>query len=53
MIDCGLDFDRWYPKARQMAGATALLATQPWDASHYRKALDTLGRRFEVRVGPM
>jgi hypothetical protein len=27
MIDCGLDFDRWYPKARQMAGATALLAT--------------------------
>lgn len=52
MVDCGLDFDRWYQKARQMAGATALLATQPWDASHYRKTLDTLGERFDVQVGP-
>jgi hypothetical protein len=52
MIDCGLDFDRWYPGARRMAGATALLATQPWDASRYRKTLDTLGERFDVRAGP-
>ena len=52
MIDCGLDFDRWYPGARRMAGATALLATRPWDASRYRKTLDTLGERFDVRVGP-
>jgi hypothetical protein len=52
MIDCGLDFDRWYPSARRMAGATALLATQPWDASRYRKTLDTLGERFDVQVGP-
>jgi hypothetical protein len=51
MIDCGLDYDRWYPRARRMAGATALLATQPRDAPHYRKALDTLGQRFDVRVG--
>lgn len=51
MIDCGLDFDRWYPRARRMAGATALLATQPWDASRYRKTLDTLGERFDVRAG--
>lgn len=35
-----------------MAGATALLATRPWDASRYRKTLDTLGERFDVRVGP-
>jgi hypothetical protein len=53
MIDCGLDFDRWYPRARQMAGATALLATQPWDARQYRRALDTLGERFDVKVGSM
>lgn len=52
MIDCGLDFDRWYPGARRMAGATALLATQPWDAPRYRKTLDTLGERFDVQVGP-
>ncbi|HWJ42423.1 MAG TPA: TetR/AcrR family transcriptional regulator, partial [Solirubrobacterales bacterium] len=52
MIDCGLDFDRWYPGARRLAGATALLATQPWDAPRYRRTLDTLGERFDVRVGP-
>lgn len=52
MIDCGLDFDRWYPGARRMAGAAALLATQPWDASRYRKTLDTVGERFDVQAGP-
>lgn len=52
MIDCGLDFDRWYPGARRMAGATVLLATQPRDAPRYRRTLDTLGERFDVRVGP-
>lgn len=52
MIDCGLDFDRWYPSARRMAGATALLATQSRDASRYRETLETLGDRFDVQVGP-
>jgi len=52
MIDCGLDFDRWYPGPRRMAGAAAFLATQPRDASRYRKTLDTLGERFDVQVGP-
>jgi len=52
MIDCGLDFDRWYPGARRMAGAAALLATRSRDASHYRETLDTLGERFDVQVGP-
>lgn len=51
MMGCGLDFDRWYPKVRQIAGATALLATQRSDSSHYRETLDTLGERFGVRVG--
>ncbi len=49
VMDCGLDFDRWYPRVRQLAGATALVATQPWDSKHYRKTLDTLGERFDVR----
>lgn len=52
MIDCGLDFDRWYPMPRRMTGASAFLATQPRDAYHYRKALDALGGRFDLRVGP-
>jgi len=50
VMDCGLDFDRWYPRVRQLAGATALLATQPRDSKHYRRTLDTLGKRFDVRV---
>jgi hypothetical protein len=51
MMDCGLDFDRWYPKVRQLAGATALMATQSRDSKHYGKTLDSLGERFGVRVG--
>ncbi len=51
MMDCGLDFDRWYPQVRRLAGAAALLATQRSDSSHYRETLDTLGERFGVRVG--
>lgn len=52
MTDCGLDFDRWYPGPRRMAGAMALLATQPRDAARYRRTLDTIGERFDVQVGP-
>ena len=52
MIDCGLDFDRWYPGPRRTVGAIALLATQPRDAPRYLRTLDTLGERFDVRVGP-
>lgn len=51
MLDCGLDFDRWYPRGRQIAGAAAFASTQPRDARRYRAALDTLGERFDVRVG--
>ena len=51
MMGCGLDFDRWYPKARQVTGAIRLLATQRTDSSHYRETLDTIGERFGVRVG--
>lgn len=51
-MDCGLDFDRWYPALRRTAGAAAFLVTQSRDSTHYRKALDTVGERFDVRVGP-
>lgn len=51
MLNCGLDFDRWYPKIRQIAAAASTLANQRGDASHYRQTLDTLARRFDVRSG--
>lgn len=53
MMNCGLDFDRWYPKVRQLAGATALIATQSRDSKHYRKTLDNLGRRFGTGTRPI
>lgn len=53
MLNCGLDFDRWYPKVRQMAAATRMLANQRGDAAHCRKTLETLGRRFDVRSGEL
>jgi hypothetical protein len=53
MMGCGLDFDRWYPKVRQLAGATVLLAHQRSDAARHRATLDTLGERFGVRVGQL
>lgn len=53
MLDCGLDYDRWYPGFRRVAGATSLAATQRRDASRYRDTLDTLGRRFDLRVGSL
>jgi hypothetical protein len=51
VMDCGLDFDRWYPKLRRTVGAVRSLATQRSDSSRYRETLDTLGVRFGVRVG--
>jgi hypothetical protein len=51
MMDCGLDFDSWYPKVRQLAGGAAFFATQPWDLKRHRKTLDTLGKRFDIRAG--
>lgn len=53
MMSCGLDFDRWYPSLRRAAGATAMLARQRSDSARYREALDRLGDRFGVRVGPV
>lgn len=51
--DCGLDFDRWYPMPRRMAGALAFLASVPRSRPRLRAALDTIGKRFDVRVGPL
>lgn len=51
MMNCGLDFDRWYPMPRRLAGAAAFLASQPHDAKQLRRTLESVGERFSVRVG--
>ncbi|CAM3585518.1 FAD-dependent oxidoreductase [Smaragdicoccus niigatensis] len=51
ILDCGLDFDRWYPAPRRMAGAIGLLLTQRADRKHCVSALTALSERFDVRFG--
>jgi len=53
LMDCGLDFDRWYPLPRRMIGVTQFLRTQRREREHHSRTLDTLGERFDVRSGPL
>lgn len=51
--DCGLDFDRWYPAPRRLAGQLRFLATHKRDRARYRAALDTYSASTGVRCGPL
>lgn len=51
--DCGLDFDRWYPFPRRMTGALKFLMSARGSRPRIRSALETLGKRFDIRVGPI
>jgi hypothetical protein len=46
------DYDRWYPWPRQMLGLLRFAAAARLDRDHFCRTLDTVGRRFDVRVGP-
>ncbi|MFL6061797.1 MAG: FAD-dependent oxidoreductase [Marmoricola sp.] len=50
---CGLDFDRWYPLPRRLAGVVGFLRTQKSDGAHHRQTLATIKRRYDVRCGPL
>ncbi|MBX7433518.1 FAD-dependent oxidoreductase [Mycobacterium sp. Y57] len=51
--ECGLDFDRWYPWHRRMAGTARFMVTHRRERARQRRALDTIRDRFEVRCGPL
>ncbi len=53
LMDCGLDYDRWYPAPRRVLGVVAFLRSHRRDREHCRQALDALGERFDVRAGPL
>ena len=53
LLDCGLDFDRWYPPPRRLVGTADFLAHRNRDIAHHRAALDAVGARFGVRCGPL
>lgn len=51
--DCGLDFDRWYPAPRRLAGQLRFLATHKRDRNRYRAALDAYSSTTGVRCAPL
>jgi len=53
ILDCGLDFDRWYPMHRRIAGSADFLRNRVRDIEHHRRALETVRDRYDVRCGPV
>jgi hypothetical protein len=53
LLDCGLDFDRWYPLPRRMLGTARFIRTHRREREHQRRTLDTVRERFGVRCGPL
>lgn len=51
--DCGLSFDRWFPKPRQMFGAMRFLAGRKRARPHQEQVLDAVRERYGVRCGPL
>ncbi|EHB50460.1 FAD dependent oxidoreductase [Mycolicibacterium rhodesiae JS60] len=51
--DCGLDFNRWFPAPRQLAGTAQFALTHRRGREHLRHTLDTVRDRFDVRCGPL
>lgn len=50
---CGLDFDRWYPLPRRMVATARFMLTHRRLRERRRRVLDTVGRRFDLRCGPL
>ncbi|NYI45407.1 hypothetical protein BJ993_002487 [Nocardioides aromaticivorans] len=53
IMQCGLDFNLWYPVPRQVAGVARFLATHHRKRRHDQRTLDTIATRFGVRSGPL
>lgn len=51
--ECGLDYDRWYPRPRRTVGGIQFMRTHRGEREHLRRTLDTVHDRFEVRCGPL
>ena len=49
----GLDFDRWYPPLRQLAGQIQMLRINKQGHGRFQRALDTFSRQMNIRCGPI
>ena len=52
-LDCGLDFDRWFPMPRRMVALVKSVLTHRRQRPHLRRTLDTVRERFDIRCGPL
>jgi hypothetical protein len=50
---CGVDFNRWYPLPRRTLSTARFMLSHRRDSDHYRRTLDTVRERFDVRCGPL
>jgi hypothetical protein len=53
LMQCGLDYNLWYPLPRQAVGVARFLATHHRKRVHDRSTLDTIAQRYGVRSGPL
>uniref|UniRef100_UPI00160390A6 potassium transporter n=1 Tax=Nocardioides stalactiti TaxID=2755356 RepID=UPI00160390A6 len=53
LLDCGIDYNLWFPPHRQLAGVVTMLATHHRKRAHDRRTIDALGTRFGIRSGPL
>jgi cation diffusion facilitator CzcD-associated flavoprotein CzcO len=52
-VDCGLDFNRWYPLPRRLVGMAQFMRTHRRERDRVQRTLDTVRERFDVRCGPL
>lgn len=53
MIDCGLDFDRWFPTYRRMIAAVKLRRDRDQYVATFKQALDRSREVYGIRCGPL
>jgi Pyridine nucleotide-disulphide oxidoreductase len=51
--ECGLDFDRWFPLHRRIVGMARFALTHHREREHWRRTLDAVRERFDIRCGPL
>jgi cation diffusion facilitator CzcD-associated flavoprotein CzcO len=53
MLGTRFDFERWYPRYRRMALMTRFLVSGRRDRVRWRRSLERVADRFDVRCGPL
>ncbi|MEM7540689.1 MAG: potassium transporter, partial [Pseudomonadota bacterium] len=53
MLDCHLDFNRWFPMHRRLLAVNKLKKFSRDHPDHLRNTLDTARERFGIRCGPI